>query len=124
MRPPCPIWRAESKNGALVLPRSHSFADYLRTIEGPVDLIVRQQHTKRSLEANRYYWGIVLVVFSEHCGYEPEELHEVLKHRFLSIQGGSTANLDRRQFSAYIERVIRLAAEMGCVVPPSDAADV
>lgn len=37
----------------------------------------------RSNSQNSYYWGVVIKELSEHTGFTPDEMHEVLKHRFL-----------------------------------------
>lgn len=38
---------------------------------------------QRSNNQNRYYYGVCIRLLCEHTGYTPEEVHEVLKHKFL-----------------------------------------
>jgi hypothetical protein len=37
----------------------------------------------RSTQENRYYWGVIVKTLSQELGYNPEEIHEILKHKFL-----------------------------------------
>ncbi len=38
----------------------------------------------RSNPQNSYYWGVVIDMLSENTGFTPDEMHEVLKNRFLN----------------------------------------
>jgi hypothetical protein len=77
----------------------------------------------RNLSQNDYYWAI-LEGLSDHLGYTKEEIHELLKYKFLKyakeIAGQpvvivpSTTDLDTAQFSDYIENVLKFANEYGC----------
>lgn len=83
----------------------------------------------RSLALNRYYWGIVLELLAEHCGYTREEMHEALKFKFLRMEAesdvrfglpkvGSTAQLTNAEFLRYLEDVrIFAATELGLYIP-------
>lgn len=82
----------------------------------------------RSLESNKYYWGVVLKFISEATGHSPMEIHEAYKQKFL-IQydfiyhllhcqymfwiepTASTAKLDEKQIWDYIFQV-RADAEL------------
>jgi hypothetical protein len=72
---------------------------------------------KRSNIQNAYYW-VVLGIIGEYTGYEPEEMHELMKFKFLGFdekvikQTGevlknikSTKTLDTLEFSNYIEKI-------------------
>lgn len=80
----------------------------------------------RSNEQNRYYWGVVIDLISEHTGFNREEMHEVLKHKFLrqtvwvplrngikeqSIITKSTTKLTTLQFEEYLREIRQWAAE-------------
>jgi hypothetical protein len=77
----------------------------------------------RNLSQNDMYWAI-LEGLSDHLGYTKEELHELLKYKYLKyakeIAGQpvvvvpSTADLDTGQFAEYIENVISFANQYGC----------
>lgn len=83
----------------------------------------------RSNLQNKYYW-VVMGIIGEHCGYRPEEMHELMKLKFLGFeektikQTGevlksikSTKELQTNEFSNYIEN-IRLWAlqDLDCYV--------
>lgn len=38
---------------------------------------------QRSNPQNRYYWGICIRLLCEHTGYTPDDMHEIVKHKFL-----------------------------------------
>ena len=38
---------------------------------------------QRSNQQSRYYWGIVVQILSEHTGFTKDEVHELLKRKFL-----------------------------------------
>ena len=39
--------------------------------------------TIRSNPQNRYYWGVVIDILSSELGYTPEEIHEILRYKFI-----------------------------------------
>lgn len=103
----------------------------------PVTVTIQRQHATRSLDANAYYWGVVIEHISEHTGYTPEETHEALKTMFLPkrlamlgqngelhdelVIGGSTTVLNKVEFYEYCERVREFAGEkLGVRIPAPD----
>jgi len=97
------------------------FYPYLASLEGQkVEIVVRKRRSKRSDQQNRYYWGVVVQILADHCGYSPEEMHEALKEKFLGTQDRdkhgliktkSTAVLSKDEFVRYTNEVMRWAAE-------------
>jgi len=102
--------------------------------DGNVVIEVKPERNTRSQRANRWYWGSILPLISEHTGYDVDELHDLFKMRFFpkhvaladdngvikgeGVVGGSTARLTTGEFSEYCERVRRFAAEeLGVVIP-------
>ena len=90
----------------------------------PLTVTLERKRSIRSRNQNDWYWSVVIGLFAEHCGYEPDELHEALKWRFLKIHTDkglemcrSTTDLSTVEFTQYVDRVRQLAAEMGCVIP-------
>ncbi len=95
--------------------------------DGHYELSVLRLRAARSQQFNRYYWGVVVAALAEHTGYTPDELHEVLKQKFLPhvlalldgngevkgefVMGGSTRTLKTDEFMAYVEQVRRFASE-------------
>lgn len=95
--------------------------------------LVKKRAT-RSLQANAYYWGVIVDVLSEYTGYTPDEMHEFLKAKFIPkkvavqdgngeiqdeiVIGGSTAKMNTNQFYEYCSGIKRWAAEtLDCVIP-------
>lgn len=92
-----------------------------------VTITVEKKHAIRSLEANRYYFGVCLRLLSDHTGYTVDELHEWAKARFLPkhvailddngtvvddlVIGGTTTRLNRVQFYEFVEALRQFAAE-------------
>ncbi len=103
--------------GLMVLDRPHDYGRHLRSLKGKfVEVIIRQQRTKRSNQANRRYWAL-LTVAAKELGYDdPEELHEGVAMKFLRIhdeeRGGlmhrrRTPNLDTAEFAEYVNQAER-----------------
>ena len=78
-----PLWPGQVTKGKLILETPMRYLAYLSGLEGKrVELILRKQKSKRSDQQNRYYWGVVIEILANHCGYEAEEMHEALKIKF------------------------------------------
>lgn len=112
-----------------------SFANFLLTLKDGKHLIEASGADKRSNPQNRYYFGIVVPLIQKgikDMGTEltKEETHEFLKARFnvqelFNKETGevinipiSTTRLSKEQFSEYIERIQRFAAEFLSIVIP------
>lgn len=120
------ICHCEVKDGKIHLGEHRErFYEFLAPLEGKsVELSIERIRVKRTNHQNRYYWAVVLKTFGDHLGYHPEELHEALKLRFLPrdpesaiVVARSTTELNTKEFSEYVDRIIQLAAEMGCYIP-------
>ncbi len=106
-------------NGKLRLDRREDFDASLRHLEGKqVVLELSKRTRKRTKEQNAWYWDAIAGL-ADHIGYDTaEELHEDLGHKFLLKHHPSglesrrsTTALTTVEFSDYMERVIRWAAE-------------
>ena len=84
-----------------------------------VDVVIRKHRKKRTNLQNSYYWGVVLLILSNEFGYETEEMHMVLREKFLRIHDDkhpdfviakSTTKLSTIEFSEYIDKIQRWAA--------------
>ena len=103
-----------------------------RFIGQAVEVVVRKPKSQRSSQANRYYFGVVVKLLAEFCGYEPDEMHEALAFRFLRIEDDPITGSPRRQrtpktntkeFADYVDQCIRFAAELGVYIPqPGEVA--
>jgi hypothetical protein len=99
-----------------------------------LEIAVSRLRATRSVEANRFYFGVVIAAISEQTGYHPDETHDLMKMLHLPkelaicdgngevkgqyVMGGSTRNLNTAEFSAYVSRVQQWAAETLDVVIP------
>jgi hypothetical protein len=118
--------------GLLVWEQPQAYNRAVRALAGKhVEGIIRKRKTKRTSQANRYYFGVVVKLLAEHCGYDAQEMHEALAFRFLRIEDcpitgaprrKRTPDTDTTEFSEYVNHCIRLAAELGVVIP--DAREV
>lgn len=81
----------------------------------------------RSNPQNSYYWGCMVQILSEETGYTPDEVHEIIKHKFLTerrlYHGGkpnykvteleysrSTASLDTKEFEELMSKIRQWAS--------------
>lgn len=98
----------------------------------PARLVAREHEDDRSLQQNRYYWGVVLPEISEQASiagvrYASEAWHELFRRQFLGYEiekvrvAGrkkpvinrrlkSTAKLKVKPFSDYLDKVQAFAA--------------
>ena len=68
----------------------------------------------RSSQQNNYYWKIVGIL-GEELGYTEQEMHSTIKNHF-NID--STKTLSTKEFSLFIERLVRWSAvDMNIVIP-------
>jgi len=138
LKQPIPVFEADIVDGKLKMLDhvKQAIARWCRTFKtgAHVEIIIRKHKVKRSNDQNRYYWGVVISILSDHFGYDPEEMHEEMKLMFNPIPskidpsrtiGGSTTKLSTVEFfsdeDSYVERICRWAAtEHGIFVPPPE----
>ncbi len=98
-----------------------------------LEVTIQRRRATRSIQANAYYWGVVLRALSEHTGYTPDEIHDICKAKFLPkrlaiqdgngevvgefVLGGSTRALNTNEFHDYVERIRQWASELDCYIP-------
>lgn len=98
------------------------FLQRITELEGKyVEVSISDKKSKRSDRMNRYYWGVVIRYISDETGYEPEELHEYLKEKFLPKRQitldeqmtvtPSTTELSTDDFQKYIFKITLWAGE-------------
>lgn len=127
---------AEIRAGKLFLKNRREFNRTVAQLTDgwQVEVVVTRLQATRSGQANRYYWGVVIAALSLHTGYTPDELHELMKMKFLPkhlaladgngevkgefVMGGSTRHLPIAEFYAYVEQVRQFAAEALDVYTP------
>jgi hypothetical protein len=120
-----PIFTAKVENGLLQLSNAQKLFDYLKTINNQtVEVIICKPKTKRSDQQNRYYWSVVLELLSKELGYDQDEMHEILKYKFLQSHAmgmpyvKSTTKLSTGEFEDYLSKIKRWSAEFLHIVIP------
>lgn len=105
--------------------------------DGAATLTVAREQVTRSVQANNYYWAVLVKALATHTGYTPEETHEHLKIQFLPkdvalrtgtgeviaafVIGGSTRELSIAEFGDYVDRIRQWAFEwLNVDIPPGD----
>ena len=72
-----------------------------------------EEKNTRSTRQNKYYWGVVIDMVSKETGYTPEEAHEAMKFKFLSVFDAdrqlrrvrSTSSLDTAEMEEYLANI-------------------
>lgn len=108
----------------------------MRNYEGREAYIVVKPYRKtRSDNQNRYYWGVVIKLLCDELGYSDEEMHEVLKQRFLmrekvQVAGveyaiyGNTSSLSTTDFEDFLSKVRAWASiDLGVFIPEPNEAE-
>lgn len=121
--------------GRLQMRNRQMVADQLQRMrDGEVRITIERVHATRSAQANRYYWGVVVELLAEHTGYTADEIHDVLKAKFLPkklavtngngeikgefVVGGTTTKLDKLEFGEYVTRIRQWALDdLGVLIP-------
>ena len=96
-----------------------SLINYLKELESNYIVDVKKKRNTRSNLQNNYYWACIVQPLSEELGYFPNELHDILRAKFLNewqmieinnnkiglnkIQ--STTALNTKEFEVYAEQI-------------------
>tara|TARA_R110002096_G_scaffold136556_8_gene289311 strand:+ start:4181 stop:4540 length:360 start_codon:yes stop_codon:yes gene_type:complete len=93
----------------LVLNTEDKMKEFISELSGEV-MITIEEVRNRTQKQNNYYRKIIREMAKRHPfdGYHADELHEAMKQRF---EIASTKDLNKEEFSLYIDKVIKLASE-------------
>ena len=81
-----PKFKGIVKKGKVELDEIAKYKQHLCLLENKdVSLVVKPWEKQRSNQENRYYWGVVVKLISDHTGYTPDETHEAIKFKFLRV---------------------------------------
>lgn len=103
-----------------------------------VDFVIRKYRANRSTAQNAWVWGVAYPLIAEHVGYdrhEIDDLHYALVAKCFGthvderlgtdVPNARSSKLTTKQFSDYMEWLVRFAAqELGVVIPLPDEAEV
>ncbi len=114
---------AEVKDGHLSVIDKGRFYREIQSFNGEqVEVYIKRRVAKRSMQSNKYYWGVVVakirMAIHEQTGesYTREEIHEYLKQKFNparfhsvisgeeDVIGKSTSHLNQAEFSEFVEK--------------------
>ena len=108
LRFPCKI-----ENGKLVILDRAEFDNAILILSGEYYLELKETGV-RSAQQNNYYWKIVGILGDE-LGYTEQEMHATIKNHF-NVE--STKTLSTKEFSRFIERLIRWSAvDLNIIIP-------
>lgn len=92
-------------------------------------LVIVGRRNTRSQSQNAYYWGVIIDMISKYLGYFPDEMHEILKRKFLPLRTirlkdeeivipESTTKLDSGEFENYLEAIrVWAATDLNLTIP-------
>ena len=93
--------------------------DYLKTLENNYLVEIKKKRDTRSNNQNRYYWKCIVQELADSLGYFPDEMHTILRSKFLSEYEmleinnrkiginkiGSTSDLNTKAFEVYTDQI-------------------
>ncbi len=138
MSQPIPVWSGVVSRGGVLLDARPQFDAYAKTMEGQrVELVLRKRKSQRSLDQNAWIWGVAYPLLAFGIGYDAHE-HEDLHYSLIEKWGGThfdtrlrtlvpnkrSSHLTTKEFSDYMEWLVRFAAECGVIIPLPDEAEV
>ena len=108
-----------------------AFLTHVKSLSGEdvtVTVNKYRAYKQRSNDQNRYYWGVVIKLLRDETGHSPEELHEILKLKFLlktyQLKGKqfpgvvSTADLSTMEFEDLMAKIRSWASlDLGIYIP-------
>jgi hypothetical protein len=124
-----PIFTGIIRQGKEVFDQPSKYIVHKAKMEGKrFELVLRLQKSQRSLNQNAYYWSVCLEILSGHTGFTPEEIHEIMKYKFLKehknageklfLYVKSTTKLNTTEMEEYLEKIRRFASiELNCFIP-------
>ena len=128
-----PVFGFTVIQGKLVLDNPQKFRVRLSSFEGKRgELAVRNPKKQRSLSENNYYWSVIVAMLSELTGYEKDEMHMILRWKFLrkvddnGIEyAESTTKLSTVEAEDYYERIRRWSSiDLHLFIPQPNEADI
>lgn len=106
--------------GKVVLTNKDYFFQDLLSHEGEtIEIYIDKYEPKRTISQNKYY-RTILKHIGDSLGYTQKEIGEIMKSKFLNEVNPdvvSTADLTKKEFTEYLDRVIQFGAEQGIVLP-------
>lgn len=126
-----PRFRGEVKDGKFQPEDPIAFMKQIRSLDGKTvwaSMEEWKEFKHRSLNENSYYHGVVIDILSSELGYTHDEMHEVIKWKFLAhpielkgqkvMTAVSTASLSTSEFEGLMAKIRTWASmELGIYIP-------
>lgn len=97
--------------GRFIASNIEKFKQSFSKFEGKeCEVIVRSKKKKRSNKQNRYMWGVVYKLYAEYLGYTSDDIHNLLRIKFLPVfigdekLPGSTSKLNKKEMEEYLTK--------------------
>lgn len=101
---------------------------------------INEPKSQRSLQLNKYYWGVVIKIFAGELGWSDNDAHDFFKDKYLfdtkeleknSIYPRgrivrtikSTTELNNAEFIDYCKKIQQFSAKQGIYIPDPNEAD-
>jgi hypothetical protein len=93
--------------------------EFLKSLDNNYIVEVKKKRNTRSTNQNSYYWKCIVQELANSLGYFPDEMHSILRTKFLSEwemieinnkkiglnKVGSTTDLNTKAFEIYAEEI-------------------
>lgn len=135
---PAITFTATIQGGKIKFDSIRAWLTLVGQLEGEaIEVTIKKQSKRKSTQANRYYWGVVVeytrmwLTDTQGEEFTTEEAHELLKQRNNASEiksgmgtvviGRTTKGMESDEFTAYIDRCIKWLYNIsGIIVPSSD----
>ena len=111
------------KGGKPILQNPKGFMDACRLLDGKEGFLIINKEVKKRTKSNeqqKYYFGVVVAMIAEHCGFEKHEyqmVHRAISTKLLSeekngltiVRTTALSEWDTFSWEQYMERVRRWA---------------
>jgi hypothetical protein len=131
-----PLLPARIEKGKILWQNPVLSAQILTQLEGEdVKVSIKPLYKSRSLSQNNYYWAVIVQILADFTGYSADEIHEVLKSKFLSDEkevageiiryAKSTTTLDTLEMEDYLHNIREWAsAKLNVFIPLPNEVDL
>lgn len=97
-----------------------------KEINWEVVIMVKKYYKPRTINQNKYYWGWIITPMANHLWYEIEEMHEIMKYKYLKDKTDDfeyikrTRDLTTKEFTDYVEKVKNFASTLWIILQSAD----
>jgi hypothetical protein len=128
------VLTARLDGGRFLVQGWNRFLDRVKRMQkGIYTVTIERQHSRRSPAQNALYWSVYIPALVERTGFDADEIHEILKAKFLPksraftdgngviveefVLGGSTGLLYTDEFNEYLRRISEWARTLDVEIP-------